>query len=125
MKDIIRMNQLAGIITEGQAKKMMEILNEDKSTLDEEPTNQIPTIADFKNSNPLRGIKMNIGGKEHKLSRYAASDGVSYHAHRKEDGQIFDFMNYNELKDFIKTGKSPKPSRDVSGYDYETGVPKN
>jgi hypothetical protein len=29
MKDIIRMNQLAGIITEGQAKKMMAILNED------------------------------------------------------------------------------------------------
>ena len=29
MKDIIRMNQLAGIITEGQAKKMMEVLNED------------------------------------------------------------------------------------------------
>ena len=28
MKDIIRMNQLAGIITEGQAKKMMAILNE-------------------------------------------------------------------------------------------------
>ena len=29
MKDIIRMNQLAGIITESQARKMMEILNED------------------------------------------------------------------------------------------------
>jgi hypothetical protein len=29
MKDIIRMNQLAGIITEGQARKMMQILNED------------------------------------------------------------------------------------------------
>lgn len=29
MKDIIRMNQLAGIITEGQAKKMMEVLNEE------------------------------------------------------------------------------------------------
>jgi uncharacterized lipoprotein YehR (DUF1307 family) len=28
MKDIIRMNQLAGIITEGQAKKMMEVLGE-------------------------------------------------------------------------------------------------
>jgi hypothetical protein len=28
MKDIIRMNQLAGIITEGQARKMMEILTE-------------------------------------------------------------------------------------------------
>ena len=30
MKDLIRMNQLAGIITEGQAKKMMAILNEDE-----------------------------------------------------------------------------------------------
>jgi len=29
MKDIIRMNQLAGNITEGQARKMMEILNEE------------------------------------------------------------------------------------------------
>ena len=32
MKDIIRMNQLAGIITEGQAKKMMEILDEKETT---------------------------------------------------------------------------------------------
>jgi hypothetical protein len=29
MKDIIRMNQLAGVITEGQAKKIMTILNEE------------------------------------------------------------------------------------------------
>ena len=28
MKEIIRMNQLAGIITEGQARKMIAILNE-------------------------------------------------------------------------------------------------
>jgi hypothetical protein len=34
MKDIIRMNQLAGIITEGQAKKMMAILNENVSSID-------------------------------------------------------------------------------------------
>ena len=32
MKDIIRMNQLAGIITEGQAKKMMQVLNEENGT---------------------------------------------------------------------------------------------
>jgi hypothetical protein len=31
MKDIIRMNQLAGIITEGQARKMMEILNKEEN----------------------------------------------------------------------------------------------
>ena len=30
MKDIIRMNQLAGLITESQAKKMMVILNENE-----------------------------------------------------------------------------------------------
>jgi hemerythrin len=29
MKDIIRMNQLAGIVTEGQAKKLLEVLNEE------------------------------------------------------------------------------------------------
>jgi hypothetical protein len=32
MKDLIRMNQLAGTITEGQAKKMMEILNEKETS---------------------------------------------------------------------------------------------
>ena len=31
MKDIIRMNQLAGIITEGQARKMLEVLNEEET----------------------------------------------------------------------------------------------
>ena len=34
MKDIIRMNQLAGIITEGQANKMMAILKEDDMSTD-------------------------------------------------------------------------------------------
>ena len=33
MKDLIRMQQLAGIITEGQARKMMVILNESKNLL--------------------------------------------------------------------------------------------
>ena len=32
MKDIIRMNQLAGLITEGQARKMMQILKEENGT---------------------------------------------------------------------------------------------
>lgn len=30
MKDLIRMNQLAGLITENQAQKMMAVLNEDQ-----------------------------------------------------------------------------------------------
>ena len=36
MKDLIRMNQLAGTITEGQAKKMMAILNEGLEALSPE-----------------------------------------------------------------------------------------
>jgi hypothetical protein len=35
MKDIIRMNQLAGIITENQAKKMMQVLNEEDNMNEE------------------------------------------------------------------------------------------
>ena len=34
MKDLIRMNQLAGIITEGQARKMMQVLNENEEGTD-------------------------------------------------------------------------------------------
>jgi hypothetical protein len=34
MKDIIRMNQLAGVITEGQARKMMEVLDEEDPDFD-------------------------------------------------------------------------------------------
>ena len=36
MKEIIRMNQLAGIITEGQARKMMVILNEEVGYLSQD-----------------------------------------------------------------------------------------
>ena len=43
MKEIIRMNQLAGIITEGQARKMMNILNEADS--------DIETLKDFLETN--------------------------------------------------------------------------
>ena len=34
MKEIIRMNQLAGLITEGQARKMMQVLNEGTESTD-------------------------------------------------------------------------------------------
>jgi hypothetical protein len=34
MKDIIRMNQLAGVITEGQARRMMEVLDEEDPDFD-------------------------------------------------------------------------------------------
>ena len=44
MKDIIRMNQLAGIITESQARKMMEVLDEN-----EESITSFKSISDMSN----------------------------------------------------------------------------
>ena len=46
MKDIIRMNQLAGLITEGQARKMMEILNEAEDTLEQDLLDFWDTLQD-------------------------------------------------------------------------------
>ena len=59
MKDIIRMNQLAGIITESQAKKMMEVLNE----------NQEDEAADFLNQH-----KKEIFDKFHVKNAYGVSE---------------------------------------------------
>ena len=41
MKDLIRINQLAGLITENQAQKMMEILKKEKKELKEEKSPDI------------------------------------------------------------------------------------
>jgi hypothetical protein len=59
MKDIIRMNQLAGIITEGQARKMMEVL-------DEEESNEVLTQEDF-NVLRTKGFVVNFAAPEHNL----------------------------------------------------------
>ena len=48
MKDFIRMQQLAGIITEGQAKKMMEVLDEEQDVFDKSnPTSVNPSDKEF------------------------------------------------------------------------------
>ena len=57
MKELIRMNQLAGIITEGQAKKMMAVLNENQvnnqSRLNE-MANMIKKNSPFGSEKPLQ-----------------------------------------------------------------------
>jgi hypothetical protein len=64
MKDLIRMNQLAGIITEGQAKKMIQILNEEnKENEDEVPlTSKVKSfinkaISDSKKDGEFENLK--------------------------------------------------------------------
>ena len=76
MKDIIRMNQLAGIITEGQARKMMEVLNEldinpENKDLTQQTGQKLLTKGDIitpdmwkdKNSRPLKRFFKGLGVK--------------------------------------------------------------
>jgi hypothetical protein len=62
MKDLIRMNQLAGIITEGQAKKMMAILNEAEDfKVGETYTASMPTDS---TGNKRMDVKVKFLGKD-------------------------------------------------------------
>jgi hypothetical protein len=56
MKEIIRMNQLAGLITEGQAKKMMAVLNEFLDP-EEEKSLAKKAITDYISKNNLGSIE--------------------------------------------------------------------
>jgi hypothetical protein len=51
MKDIIRMNELAGTITESQAKRMMDILNENPDTA---PSDALDTVIKNRNIEKVR-----------------------------------------------------------------------
>ena len=75
MKEIIRMNQLAGIITEGQARKMMQVLNEEEveematlinknSSLGNEKPLQVGDTIMWKTySNDDRGMGSSVSGR--------------------------------------------------------------
>lgn len=71
MKEIIRMNQLAGLITEGQAKKMMAVLNE---FLGYEKAESLAkkAITDYISKNNLGSIE-NI-----RVHRFSSIDGGFY-----------------------------------------------
>jgi hypothetical protein len=77
MKDIIRMQQLAGIITEGQARKMMQILNEEVETF---PTDHYYIKfgkLSQKGADRLNAIVNNYGAVEEfpeLIDRYSAGD---------------------------------------------------
>jgi hypothetical protein len=75
MKEIIRMNQLAGLITEGQARKMMRVLNEEEvdematlisknSSLGSEKPLQVGDTIMWKTySNDDRGMGSSVSGR--------------------------------------------------------------
>ena len=113
MKDLIRMNQLAGIITEGQAKKMMEILDE------KETTNELFGF----------GSKIEIPSRENKskLVKVGTGDLVIYNPEYDNSGYARDNEGVYTIEKVRKDGvilkkysndyqtNQGRSSRDISG----------
>lgn len=140
MKDIIRMNQLAGIITEGQAKKMMQVLNEETSLIDHyyikfDKLNQ-------KGADRLNNIINNYGATEEfpeLIDKYSSGDkdypsgkasmkikpnpkSMSY-KRLKLDGEDMeigsDYIQLDKPYDFSTGGKSWYPMYYLGDFDYQ------
>lgn len=125
MKDIIRMNQLAGIITEGQAKKMMAILNENKSQ--EEKT--------IENSLQNEGFFDSLMGKKYKKTNTLKYNGYemdvfsngseTLYGHPRKEGESPSYVEYNltykdlaglkKAIDTMKSGNKNDPKNWQSG----------
>lgn len=87
MKDLIRMNQLAGLITASQARKMMTVLNE----------NKIPGV----NVEVLEDI-VELSGDSGDYSGFIEDDGtvsfsVIYEDEDDRDGMEFDDENWKSI----------------------------
>lgn len=110
MKDIIRMNQLAGIITEGQARKMMQILNEGteskKISFQKELDDEVENVIDLFNNDLKKGqIKgtEDIDGYVNKMD-YKLNSVLKYF---KGDDETLESLNkyvekiYNKAYDYF------------------------
>ena len=113
MKDLIRMNQLAGIITEGQAKKMMEILDEKETTNELFGLGSKIQVTDKTDKNKL--VKVGTGdlviyNPQYDNSGYASKDEGTYVITQvKKDGVIL-----KKADDQYQSAYGDK-SRDISG----------
>jgi len=93
MKDIIRMNQLAGLITEGQARKMMEILNENIGSTDSVRLFDFPQNINDVDSYEEMGFKVEIDDETNET--YYASLSFKGHDWMSVLAILDDCENYN------------------------------
>ena len=104
MKDLIRMNQLAGIITEGQAKKMMAILNEAEDfKVGETYTASMPTDS---TGNKRMDVKVKFLGKGRSNDGTLIVTPIQYVKYKNsESGQEDRFekdKQYNTEAEYLK-----------------------
>ena len=104
MKDIIKMNKLAGLITESQARRMMEILNENEGMGKDELVKKIKNLRDF----GLTGDKIEFNGLLITCSTQEDEGGPYYFVYTMEDEDeyegedgIFQSTNPNKIAEFV------------------------
>ena len=98
MKDIIKMNKLAGLITESQARRMIKILNE--SMEKEELVNKIKNLGDF----GFTGDEIEFNGLLITASTQEDEGGPYYFVYGEDDDSedgIFQSTNPNEVAEFV------------------------
>jgi len=93
MKDIIRMNQLAGLITEGQARKMMQVLNENIGSTDSVRLFDFPQNINDVDSYEEMGFKVEIDDETNET--YYASLSFKGHDWMAVLSILDDCENYN------------------------------
>jgi hypothetical protein len=98
MKDIIKMNKLAGLITENQARRMMQILNESMGK--EELVNKIKNLGDF----GFTGDKIEFNGLLITTSTQEDEGGPYYFVYGEDDDSedgIFQSTDPNKIAEFV------------------------
>jgi hypothetical protein len=98
MKDIIKMNKLAGLITESQARRMIKILNESMGK--EELVNKIKNLGDF----GLTGDEIEFNGLLITASTQEDEGGPYYFVYGEDDDSedgIFQSTDPNKIAEFV------------------------
>ena len=93
MKDIIRMQQLAGIITENKARKMMKILNENIGSTDSVKLFDFPQNINDVDSHEEMGFKVEVDNENEET--YYASLSFKGHDWMSVLAILDDCENYN------------------------------
>ena len=104
MKDLIRMNQLAGLITENQAQKMMAVLNEAEDfKVGETYTASMPTDS---TENKRMDVKVKFLGKGRSNDGTLIVTPIQDVKYKNESGQENRFekdKQYNTEAEYLKS----------------------
>jgi hypothetical protein len=105
MKDLIRMNQLAGLITESQARKMMAVLNEDNLEV-KKAAKDLYTFLKSSGVNVALGSNMGFGKKIGIKNPSQAEASIHYGETSNSGGQTLINISLRGMEDKVKEVES-------------------